>query len=57
MKSFNNISNSANAMSMRPWCPVMPVAIGDCIAIGGYDYIRPGKIGFVVSKNSGGRTT
>lgn len=53
MKNFNNISsNSANA-AMRPWCPVMPVAIVcDCIAIdGGYDYIRPGTVGFVVNTN------
>ncbi len=41
-----------NAIAMRPWCPVAPVAVCDCIAIiGGYDYIRPGKEGFVVNKN------
>lgn len=52
MKNFNNISNSANA-TMRPWCAIMPVAIVcDCIAIdGGYDYIRPGTVGFVVNKD------
>jgi len=53
MKSSNNISITANAISMRPWCPVMPVVAVDCIAIiGGYDYIRPGTIGFVVNKNN-----
>jgi len=53
MKNFNNISNSANA-AMRPWCAIMPVAIVcDCIAIdGGYDYIRPGTVGFVVNSNT-----
>ena len=52
MKNFNNISNSANAISMRPWCPVIPVMAVDCIAIiGGYDYIRPGTVGFVVNTN------
>lgn len=53
MKNSNNISITANAISMRPWCPVMPVVAVDCIAIiGGYDYIRPGTIGFVVNKNN-----
>ncbi len=43
-----NISKQANAISMRPWCPMAQVAIAvDCI--GGYDYIRPGKnVGCVV---------
>ncbi len=52
MKNFNNISNSASA-AMRQWCAIMPVAIVcDCIAInGGYDYIRPGTVGFVVNRN------
>lgn len=52
MNLLNNISTMTNAIAMRPWCPVAPVAVCDCIAIiGGYDYIRPGKEGFVVNKN------
>lgn len=51
MKNLNNISIQTSAIAMRPWCHVMPVAI-DCIAIyGGYDYIRPGTVGFVVYEN------
>lgn len=52
MNLTTNISNVANAISMRPWCPVAPVAIAvDCI--GGYDYIRPGKnVGCVVSNEN-----
>ncbi len=52
MNNLNNISN-INAIAMRPWCPVVPVADMDCIAIGGYDYIRPGTVGFVVYNNIG----
>ena len=53
MNLINNISNYSNATAMCPWCPVMPVIAVDCIAvIGGYDYIRPGTIGFVVNKNN-----
>ena len=42
-----------NAIAMRPWCPVAPVAIAvDCIGRG-YDYIRPGKnVGCVVSNEN-----
>lgn len=54
MKNFNNISNMSNAIQMRPWCSIAPVMGVDCIAIiGGYDYARPGTVGFVVNKDIG----
>lgn len=52
MNLLNNISTMTNAIAMRPWCPVVPVMAVDCIAIiGGYDYIRPGRVGCVVIKD------